>query len=542
MAKRVDVGGMNDTATANALTATATFAGASPGDAAVVYAGINTATDTCTTPSGWVLILGPFTQSSNVRGYIFGKTALTSTEISGGVAFTWTTSGRLTGSGMVLVGSVKGFGTAVQAGAAASSLTNPAYTTVGAFNDCLIFSHTRIATASTHAVATFPGTWTKGSERATNFGTSPNFSSACGILATPVASGTAIGGGSTTTSPAATQVVGVIVELLAYPANVGSASASSGAGGVAANGTAAAGSASANTGAGGVAANGTAAAGSAMASTGAAGAATAATVASATASAATMAGGTVPVGATVSTGAAQALSGASGAGSARTVGSGSGSATSTSSATGKVNTVGSGSGAAKATAGGVSAGRVVAAGSGSASSTSAGAAAVRVVAVGSGAALTLASGAATIVPGSTEIDAASATASAAGVAHILTSPSSSAAGKSSAGGVVSPMLVVAAGSATATTTAGGVVSPISSPAVGLARAASSAYGGALVITTAVAAAAARADAYAIGSTIPPRDLKLSVVQLGARWSATGPADRWSARVLDETTIRFLEDT
>lgn len=499
MAKRVDVGGMNDGATANAGTATATFVGASVGDAAVVYAGTNSGTDTCTTPSGWTVIAGPFTLAANTRGYLFGKTALTQTEITNGVGFVWSGTGRLTGSGMVLIGSVQGWATATEAQATASSVTNAANTTSGAFNDCLIFDHARIATASTHPVATFPAAWTKGSERSTNFGTSPNYSSACGILTTPVAAGTSIGGGSTTTSPAATHIIGIIVECLAYPAVAGAASARGDSSGASTSTVAAAGDVSAR-------------ADSTGASTGQA----------------------------VAAGAATASAGASGASASTVAAAGSGAASSAASGATFASVQGAGAGSGKGNGAGASFATVQAASTPSGISIAAGAATSTIAAAGAASARADAAGDSTIPTGAFGTGAASATGTAGGSATVTTMAAGSGQARGSAGGA-SVASTTAAGAGSARASAAGVAVYLQTATGSASARASVIFAPAFVTVRPVGAAAARSSAAGVAAVVPPRDLKVTVELLDPRWGVTQLTGRWDAETVDQWGTRLLED-
>lgn len=221
MGFRAAIGGTNSGATANTATCTATFVGASVGDAAVVWFETNSGTDTVTTPAGWDLIAGPYTQSANTRGYLFGKKALTSGDIASGQAFTYSSTGRLIAAGVVLDHSVASWGTPQEVQAAASSATQPSVTTVGALSDVVAVCGNRLATASSHATTTFGGVWTKRQDVGTNYGTSPNMAAAIATLTTPLSAGGSTTAQTTSTSPSAAQVILITVEALSPTAFTG---------------------------------------------------------------------------------------------------------------------------------------------------------------------------------------------------------------------------------------------------------------------------------------------------------------------------------
>lgn len=485
MAIRANVGGLGDTSTATATSITATFSGASVGDGALVAVSTNNGTDNFTTPTNWTLLgASPYTQSGNLRVFVFGRTALTSTEIASGVVFGGVTGGRLVGAGHIYVGSVKSFGvtgsdTFDESQAAAASLTLATLSSTAQANDDVsVIAFARLATASSHSVISLPAAFTKDNEKATNLSSSPNYTATVGHLTTTVAAGSSVGGGSITTSPSALQMIAVIVEILAYPANVGSASAGSDASGTSSAATVATGS----------------------------GAAAAAGSGSATAT-------------TQAVGAAQSGATGSGASAVTTVAAGSGSGSGAASGAGTPTTVGAGSATATTTGAGAAHATTVASAAGQA----------RTVAAGDGA---------PNVAGSVSGDGSSRT-SAGGTATVTTVGAGSGAAKATGSGAAATT-TVGAGSAQARTTGAGLGGPIMF-AFGSATATTTIDAQGFVRGSGNGAARARADAGGVATVLPPRALALATDLLDSRWSVGRITDRWDAEVVDRWSVRVLEE-
>ena len=209
-----------DGATGTALDVNVTFPpGTQVGDVFVGGASVNSSTGTCTATAGtntWTLSdpSGPRNQNNVLLSFCYVRVLDATDVAAGGVRFRFGSTGRVIGQGDVFRGidAASPIATAIAySGTNNSSMALPAVATPVDGCDVGVFAMTRVASGSA-AVITLPAAFTKDGTSTSVNASGVNFNSAAAHLTAPGAAGS-YGGGTITTSPAATHIAAYTVGL-----------------------------------------------------------------------------------------------------------------------------------------------------------------------------------------------------------------------------------------------------------------------------------------------------------------------------------------
>lgn len=172
----------------------------------------NTATAGCISGSDWTIKHGLDNGGNVIRSYVWSH-ALTQAEVNvGAVTVQWASAGRVNGIGQVMRGVTPADGTGAGYGYIGSdTLAMPTVDTVADNSDIIVVTITRVINPPA-ALVTLPSGWTKDGNSSTGFTSGVNFNSVAGHLTTPGPAGT-YGGGTLTTSPAATNMTAYLIVL-----------------------------------------------------------------------------------------------------------------------------------------------------------------------------------------------------------------------------------------------------------------------------------------------------------------------------------------
>lgn len=158
---------------------------------------------TATTDRGMTELLSVSNANTTLRVYVFGKVLTAADITAGSVTITWSSSGRLSASGVVLSGTNGTPSTPVSAAAAASSVGMP---TAAGTGHVVLFGAARAASGTSPSIS-FSGFTT---------GAQGTFSSASGVVDTnalAVGLNTTSAGSTLSTSPVGDQTLGIAFHI-----------------------------------------------------------------------------------------------------------------------------------------------------------------------------------------------------------------------------------------------------------------------------------------------------------------------------------------